>query len=836
MDFKTVTPHFHQAAIATVFTLSIISPVTSWAEDCSTPANPFVVNIATESDDACDDQISLREAITYANNNAGKDAITFADSLNGQTIDATQAAIAITESVSITGPTSDDNGENAELITLKASDSNPLFDITSTTDRIDFNLSNAILEKAGGDNHIIEMDGYGGDIVIDNVQTTEVTQAGGIFRGNLNENEQESEQGNNLSLTLKNSTISGSTFSQTIIYVDSEYSDNEIDIAIENNTISPASSSTGSLVTGISQNDCTVSIHKSNIDGMNLGGKGTLIRSSSDANSSVVISDSSIKNVTAFALALTYSASDSEENNTSLKVDRSTISGNTVFVIGASYSNGVPANIDMSETTISGNTTSYESLLAFGGDGAITIEGSTLCDNLDSSDYQHGLIYADSSSLSISNSKICNNQHHAIKIEPSSDSNSTATIKNTIIENNNSKEKGAGILANVRSGSTLDLNIINSSISGNKSQGHGGGISIEASDESEVNLNISNSTISNNQAGYELTGEDVLIGTGGGIYANQDSGSTLSVDISNTTISENVSAGLGGGIAGYSASNIQIQNSIVFNNVSKNETDQDLFGNFTIHNSLIGELTTNAIVQEGGQLLASTINGTQIDNIGNDEGQIPDTGNNILNQDPLLQELKLSGGTWVHQLHVDSPAIAAGNADIEDLSEFDQRGEGFARVRDVDGISELDMGAVQYFAAPVAVNDAISVEQDSENNSITVLENDAQNSDGLALDEGSVTIMTHPENGDAEALADGSITYTPNAEFFGTDSLVYIVQDIDGNTSSEATVNITVTEEVIADERSDSDATGGSGGGALHFWLLSFFGLLGLRRKQKTTD
>jgi hypothetical protein len=138
------------------------------------------------------------------------------------------------------------------------------------------------------------------------------------------------------------------------------------------------------------------------------------------------------------------------------------------------------------------------------------------------------------------------------------------------------------------------------------------------------------------------------------------------------------------------------------------------------------------------------------------------------------------------------------------------------------------MGAVQYFAGPVVVSDVFSVELNSENNLLNVLSNDAENSNGSALDPASVTIMEHPENGSADTEGDGVITYTPNADFEGDDILRYVVRDITGNYSLEATVTITVAEDSVE----ELVAKKSKSGGAFHFWLLSLLGVFGLRRKS----
>ncbi len=51
--------------------------------------------------------------------------------------------------------------------------------------------------------------------------------------------------------------------------------------------------------------------------------------------------------------------------------------------------------------------------------------------------------------------------------------------------------------------------------------------------------------------------------------------------------------------------------------------------------------------------------------------------------------------------------------------------------------------------------------------------------------------MTQPANGTVTLVA-GVVSYTPNANYFGTDSFTYTVSDGNGGTAT-ATVNVTVT-------------------------------------------
>ncbi len=88
--------------------------------------------------------------------------------------------------------------------------------------------------------------------------------------------------------------------------------------------------------------------------------------------------------------------------------------------------------------------------------------------------------------------------------------------------------------------------------------------------------------------------------------------------------------------------------------------------------------------------------------------------------------------------------------------------------------------------APVAINDSISVSEDSTNNIVTVLSNDSD------LDGDSLTVTTvSAANGTVTINSDGTLNYRPNANFNGTDTINYTISDGNGGTAT-ATVTVSV--------------------------------------------
>lgn len=90
---------------------------------------------------------------------------------------------------------------------------------------------------------------------------------------------------------------------------------------------------------------------------------------------------------------------------------------------------------------------------------------------------------------------------------------------------------------------------------------------------------------------------------------------------------------------------------------------------------------------------------------------------------------------------------------------------------------------------PIAVDDAYEVDEDDTlevNADLGLLANDLEpDGDDLTIDLGE-----RPENGSVVLQSDGSFTYTPDEDFFGTDTFTYIISD--GFREAEATVTVTV--------------------------------------------
>jgi hypothetical protein len=175
----------------------------------------------------------------------------------------------------------------------------------------------------------------------------------------------------------------------------------------------------------------------------------------------------------------------------------------------------------------------------------------------------------------------------------------------------------------------------------------------------------------------------------------------------------------------------------------------------------------------------------------------PGTGDQIGVSDALLNfgPLQNNGGlTPTHALNPGSIALDAGySGGVTTDQRAMTRPCDNAALANAPGGDGADAGAFEEQVicstpniAPDAVDDAVNVAEDSGANVVNVLTNDSDaNGDPL-----TITGVNAASNGVA-GLAGGVVTYTPNPNFFGTDSFTYTISD--GTESDTATVNVTVT-------------------------------------------
>jgi ELWxxDGT repeat protein len=125
--------------------------------------------------------------------------------------------------------------------------------------------------------------------------------------------------------------------------------------------------------------------------------------------------------------------------------------------------------------------------------------------------------------------------------------------------------------------------------------------------------------------------------------------------------------------------------------------------------------------------------------------------------------------------------------------------------------------------APTAAADSVN-SANGASVTINVLMNDTD-AEG-SINPASVLVVTNPSHGTVTAGTAGALIYTPTAEFSGTDTFAYVVEDDQGAVSNAATVTVTVTPTVITTARR-------GGGGIDPVQLLALLALLGMQWLSK---
>ncbi len=462
------------------------------------------------------------------------------------------------------------------------------------------------------------------------------------------------------------------------------------------------------------QSTDTLTIRSSTITG-NQAANGGGIYSLYEGN--VVITDSSVSGNTAvYGAGGGVQAVDGD-----ITVTSSVIDSNEALNSGGGLFAQHGGNVTLTDSDLTNNRVTYAGYNGAGlngGDGNVTITGSTITGNTSAGD--GGGIYNYGGTVTIADTDISNNDA-AYSGGGILNETAAVSISNTTITNNRALYGDGGGVATGNGNVTLTR----STISGNRSVDSGGGVSTNTG--SVIGLA---STISGNSAGDGGGGISSLSGlvaltnvTLSGNNGNTDGGGIQSVSapirLVNSTVTANHAGDDGGGIGmadNNDGESLSIENSIVAQNTSAmNNPDFTAPGgggaNLQVFNSLIGD-------NEGTTLAPSALLGgvPQPDAQGNLVGGGPNP-----NINPMLGTLAFNGGTTqTHALLGGSLAIDAGDdalaidpgadglpggGDDTPLTS-DQREFPFLRFVDSgSGAATVDMGAVEFQPAPVFLVD-----------------------------------------------------------------------------------------------------------------------------------
>jgi VCBS repeat-containing protein len=237
------------------------------------------------------------------------------------------------------------------------------------------------------------------------------------------------------------------------------------------------------------------------------------------------------------------------------------------------------------------------------------------------------------------------------------------------------------------------------------------------------------------------------------------------------------------------------------------------FGNFLDAISIAGSATTTDIVQ----VAISPVQDTVTDNLSTNEDTPITfnvlTGTGGASADNFEGSPTVSGNT--NPSH--GSLVLGANGEFTYTPDLNYTGpDSFTyTVTSPSGVTETETVNINVAGAnnpPVAVDDAITVAEDTPFTSVVDLDANDTDLDGDAL---TVVAGTFPtaQGGTIVIAANGSYTYTPPANYTGADSVDYTVTD--GTATDVGTLNITVTPinaPPVLDLDGD-DSSGASGGG-----------------------
>ena len=649
------------------------------------------------------DGISLREAITAANNTDGSDTITFSSDFNGEAADVirlTGTLPDISESLHI------DGGAQNVVITADTNGDDTLINGTFITDIPASETAGTLTDNRGRVLHITAPSN-------NTITLTGLTITGGNI-------DKPSEDGGGIlnsaaTLVIENSTISGNGAGGSGGGI---FADSYAMLTLNNSTVSGNATTFFGNGGGISiRNSVMLTLNNSTVNDNTttlLGGGGI----AAGSISSVTLNNSTVSGNTAAGGsggiaagpdgAVTLNNSTVSDNTAAggdgggislniravLTLNDSTVSDNSAAFDGGGIAAFLLAVVTLTNGTVSGNT-AVENGGGISATGDVTLNNSTVSGNIAAED-GGGIFANDYFDVTLNNSTV--NDNSALDGGGIFSDRGDVKLNNSTVSGNTATKDGGGIFTYEFAGA-VTLN--NSTISGNNSEDNGGGIFAY---RGAVTLN--STTVSDNNA---------IRGVGGGIFAGSGAvtltGSTASgntarigggilailgaVTLSNSTVSGNSAADNGGGIY-TDISNVLITNSTITGNTAGGVgggfglVADNAGESLTVRNSIIAGNSDNGTAPDV-QAVGDPTNHQIVESslIGNAAGARLDDGvsnNNIVNVDALLGPLADNGGpTLTHALLPDSPAIDAGDNSLAvDANSnpllTDQRGEGFDRI------------------------------------------------------------------------------------------------------------------------------------------------------------
>ncbi len=378
------------------------------------------------------------------------------------------------------------------------------------------------------------------------------------------------------------------------------------------------------------------------------------------------------------------------DNDGTLRVFFSVISGNSAMSLGGGLSNAARGLAEVDSTSISSNTAHSGGGIFNSGEVLLT-DASTVQGN---NAFMGGGIYngpgapAGQAGVYVQGSSVIDNK----SVFGGGGIANEATVQivaGSRIEGNEDMTLGGGIDA---LGASL-TRVADSTVAHNKS-GLGGGV-LAAGGE----FDLQNATVYANTAT-----------NGGGVYVSAGTEAGRLFAATNSTISGNSATGDGGGVGGEGYPYVRLFSTMVTANVADSDGDGhgDGGGMFAAGNLFqLGDTILAANLDRGneapdcsGSFFSAGYNLVEIERGCQING---DLHSNIVGSDPGLLPLADNGGpTQTHKLAAGSPAIDVGNPVTNPCPFADQRGVIRPLDGNGDGVASCDIGSFELAASIVA--------------------------------------------------------------------------------------------------------------------------------------
>jgi len=211
--------------------------------------------------------------------------------------------------------------------------------------------------------------------------------------------------------------------------------------------------------------------------------------------------------------------------------------------------------------------------------------------------------------------------------------------------------------------------------------------------------------------------------------------------------------------------------------------------------AVIGGVTKGDVTEDNSTItVTGTLTHTDVDN-NNAANIFTDVTSATASANGYGNYTVTSGGEWAYSLDNGNTTVSALAANATATDSFTVTSE--------DGTPQtVTIIITGTNDAPIATADSFTLSEDSGETVLAVLGNDSD-AEGDAL---TVIAKGTPINGGTATLVDGVLAYTPAANFSGTETIIYQIQDENG-AKANATATVTVTP--VNDDPSGSVTTSG---------------------------